>query len=89
MVHIHKLLYLQWNNQNSTVDNNSIDINRRARLIRDNYDSQINNRFKELGKIDWLWNEETQESNKIVWQQWYRPRYEHEQYVNYIYNEKN
>lgn len=89
MVHIHKLLYLQWNNQNSTVDNNSIDINRRARLIRDYYDLQIHNRFRDFGKIDWLWNEETQQSNRVVWQQWYRPRFEHEQYVNYIYNEKN
>jgi len=89
MIHIHKLLYLQWNNQNSTVDNNSIDINRRARLIRDYYDTKIHERFMELGKVDWLWNEETKESNRIVWQQWYRPRYEHEQHVNYIYDEKH
>ena len=48
MVHIKKVLYLQYNNRNSTVDNNSIDINRRARLIRDYYDKDIHNRIIEL-----------------------------------------
>ena len=32
------MLYVQYNNGDSTVDNNRVDINRRARLIRDYYD---------------------------------------------------
>ena len=38
MVHVRKLLYLQWNNYSTTTDVNAIDINRRSRLIRDYYD---------------------------------------------------
>jgi len=56
MVHIKKMLYLQYNNRNSAVDNNAIDINRRSRLIRDHYDLQIHNRILELGKTDWNWD---------------------------------
>lgn len=63
MVHIRKMLYLQYNNRNSTVDNNVIDINRKARLIRDHYDKAIHNRIIELGKHDWNWNEQTQRSS--------------------------
>lgn len=63
IIHINKLLYLQYNNGNSTVDNNWKDINRKARLIKDYYDKQIHERFIELGLDDWEWIEELQRSN--------------------------
>jgi glycosyltransferase involved in cell wall biosynthesis len=85
MIHIKKLLYLQYNNRNSTVDNNAIDINRRARLIRDYYDSAIHGRILEFGKKDWNWIEETQTSYKTM-RSYAIPRfYEEEQVMNYIY----
>ena len=65
MVHVKKMLYLQWNNRNSTVDNNSVDINRRARLIRDHYDFQIHQRIIELGKHDWNWDGSRGHSQKF------------------------
>jgi hypothetical protein len=46
------MLYLQWDNRNSTVSNNGIDINRRARAIRDHYNDKIKARFDELGLED-------------------------------------
>ena len=63
IVHIHKMLYLQYNNRNSTVDNNALDINRKARLIRDHYDLAIHNRIIELGGTDWDWHEDIQRSS--------------------------
>lgn len=51
-LHIRKMLYLQWNDGNSTVTNNVIDINRRARAIRDHYNDKIKARFDELGLVD-------------------------------------
>ena len=65
MLHVKKMLYLQWNNRNSAVDNNSVDINRRARLIRDHYDFQIHQRIIELGKHDWNWDESRGHSQKF------------------------
>lgn len=65
MVHVPKMLYLQYNNRNSTVDNNATDINRKARLIRDFYDKQIHERIVQLGKYDFEWNEELQRSNPL------------------------
>jgi glycosyltransferase involved in cell wall biosynthesis len=65
MVHVKKMLYLQWNNRNSAVDNNVKDINRRARLIRDHYDFQIHQRIIELGKHDWNWDELRGHSQKF------------------------
>lgn len=62
MLHIKKMLYLQWNNRQSTVDFNGKDINRRARVIKDFYDLAINRRIKELGFIDWSWDESTAKS---------------------------
>ena len=56
--HIRKMLYLQYNNRNSTVDNNSTDINRRSRLIKDYYDRAIHNRIEKLGKVDTCWIKE-------------------------------
>jgi glycosyltransferase involved in cell wall biosynthesis len=65
MVHVKTMLYLQWNNRNSAVDNNVKDINRRARLIRDHYDFQIHQRIIELGKQDWNWDELKGHSQKF------------------------
>lgn len=85
MIHVKKMLYLQYNNGNSTVDNNVIDINRRARLIKDYYDPHIHKRIKQLGKVDWNWNEETQCSLKTI-RSGASPRfYEEEQVMNYSY----
>lgn len=63
MLHINKMLYLQYNNRNSTVDNNATDINRKSRLIKEFYDKQIKERFVELGVEDWEWNESDGRSN--------------------------
>jgi len=82
--HIKKMLYLQYNNRNSTVDNNSTDINRKARLIRDYYDVQIHERIKQLGGFDWNWDLNEGHSHKL--QNWMdRTRYyDNEEVLNYI-----
>jgi hypothetical protein len=85
MVHIKKMLYLQWNNRNSTVDNNATDINRRSRLIRDYYDKQIHDRIIELGKHDWNWDDNAGHSQKLQNNTPIRKFYEEEQVLNYIY----
>ena len=84
-IHVKRLLYLQYNNRNSTVDNNSQDINRRARLIRDHYDLAIHNRILELGFHDWNWDEEKGHSQKFQNNTPIRKYYEEEQVMNYIY----
>lgn len=85
MVHIKQMLYLQYNNRNSTVDNNSIDINRKARLIKDFYDFQIHERIIELGGIDWDWNEEEGRSSKFQNDSENLKYFKEENYLNYIY----
>jgi glycosyltransferase involved in cell wall biosynthesis len=85
MIHVKKVLYLQYNNKNSTVDNNSNDINRRARLIRDYYDTAIHNRIEELGFHDWNWSEEDGHSQKFQNRCPIRKYYDEEQVMNYIY----
>ena len=85
MIHVKKVLYLQKNNRNSTVDNNSQDINRRARLIRDYYDLAIHNRIQELGFHDWNWDEEAGHSQKFQNSVPIRKYFEEEQIMNYIY----
>ena len=87
MIHINKLLYLQYNNRNSTVDNNANDINRKARLIRDFYEKQIHERFIELGMRDWEWNEFDQRGNLFQNDMDRLQYYDKENFVNYIYNE--
>lgn len=87
MLKIDEVLYMQWNNFSSTVDFNLIDINRRARLIRNYYDKDIHNRIIELGKYDWDWDEETQKCHHSWWMD--RTRFfEREQVLNYIYTEQ-
>jgi glycosyltransferase involved in cell wall biosynthesis len=85
MVHIKKMLYLQYNNRNSAVDNNAIDINRRARLIRDHYDLQIHNRILELGKTDWNWVDNLGHSQKFQNNISIKKYYEEEEVLNKIY----
>jgi glycosyltransferase involved in cell wall biosynthesis len=85
MVHIKKMLYLQYNDRNSAVDNNAIDINRRARLIRDHYDLQIHNRILELGKTDWNWNDSLGHSQKFQNNISIKKYYEEEEVLNKIY----
>jgi len=84
MIHLKRMLYVQYNNYNSTVDNNSTDINRRARLIKDYYDPFIHERIAELGKFDWSWDEENNRGYYL--QNWMdRTRYyEREEVLNYI-----
>jgi len=84
-IHVKRMLYLQYNNRNSTVDNNAQDINRRARLIRDHYDMAIHNRIIELGFEDWCWDDEREHSHKFQNHQPVRKLYEEEQVMNYIY----
>lgn len=85
MIHVKKVLYIQYNNQNSTVDNNSQDINRRARLIRDHYDMRIHNRISELGFFDWNWDDNEQQSQKFQNKVPIRKYHKEEQVMNYIY----
>jgi glycosyltransferase involved in cell wall biosynthesis len=85
MIHVKKVLYYQYNNRNSTVDNNANDINRRARLIRDYYDTAIHNRILELGFHDWNWIEEEGHSQKLQTRAPIRKYFEEEEVMNYIY----
>ena len=85
MVHIKKMLYLQWNDRNSTVDNNSVDINRRSRLIRDFYDVQIHNRILELGKKDWNWDDSVGHSQKFQNKVFTTKYHQEEEILNKIY----
>jgi hypothetical protein len=85
MIHVKKVLYLQYNNNNSTVDNNATDINRRARLIRDHYDLRIHQRIEELGFFDWNWDELNRHSQKFQNNVPIRKYYKQEQVMNYIY----
>jgi hypothetical protein len=78
------MLYVQYNNGDSTVDNNRVDINRRARLIRDYYDTQIKDRFEELGKEDWMWDYEKNHSIKDISYRDYDRYGKNEEFVNYI-----
>jgi O-antigen biosynthesis protein len=85
MLHVKKMLYIQYHSRNSTVDNNSVNINRLSRLIRDHYDKAIHERIIELGGQDWDWDEVTQTSPKFL-NNISRPLYhENEKYLNYIY----
>ena len=83
-IHLKKMLYVQYNNGDSTVDNNRVDINRRARLIRDYYDELIKNRFEELGHEDWLWDYDSNHSIKDLGHRDYDRYHENEEFCNYI-----
>ncbi len=85
MIHVKKVLYFQYNNRNSTVDNNATDINRRARLIRDYYDKAIHERIIELGYHDWNWSDEDGHSQKFQNKVPIRKYYHEEEVMHYIY----
>lgn len=85
MVHIKQMMYIQYNNRNSTVDNNSIDINRRARLIKDHYDRQIHDRIIQLGGTDWDWDESLQRGSKLQNDMQKLKYFKEESYLNYTY----
>ena len=85
IVHIRKMLYLQFNNRNSTTGSNAVDINRRARLIKDHYDLAIHNIIEELGKFDHEWIYEKGHSNKLQNDSQNLMYGENEQILNYIY----
>jgi hypothetical protein len=85
IIHVKKVLYIQYNNKNTTVDNNSIDINRRARLIRDYYDKQIHEKIIEMGKHDWNWVENENCSQKFQNHIFIRKFHSEEEILNYIY----
>ena len=65
IIHVKQVLYIQYNNKNTTVDNNAIDINRRARLVRDYYDKKIHEKIIKMGKHDWNWVENENCSQKF------------------------
>jgi len=89
IVHIKKMLYIQYFKLGSTVDLNSFDINRRSRLIRDFYDPMIHKRISDLGFLDWEWDEEKGDSiHKSGWTRIDKSDIglgDREQVMNYIY----
>lgn len=85
MIHVKKVLYIQYSSGNTTTDNNAQDINRRARLIRDYYDWAIHHRIRELGFTDWNWDDEGGHSQKFQNGITVRKLYDEEQKMNYIY----
>ena len=89
IIHIKKLLYIQYFKLGSTVDMNSFDINRRARLIRDCYDEKIHRRIEELGFFDWEWDVSNNRStHQSHWTQSDKSdlRFgDQEQVMNYVY----
>jgi glycosyltransferase involved in cell wall biosynthesis len=89
IIHIKKMLYIQYFKLGSTVDLNSFDINRRSRLIRDFYNLKIHNRIEDLGFSDWEWDEEKKDSvHKSCWAKTDKSDImfgEQEQVMNYIY----
>ena len=89
IIHIKRMLYIQHFKLGSTVDLNSFDINRRARLIRDFYNLKIHRRIEELGFFDWEWDKEKEDSiHKSSWARIDKSDIglgEQEQVMNYIY----
>jgi len=89
IIHIKRMLYIQYFKLGSTVDRNSFDINRRARLIRDFYNPEIHKRIEGLGFHDWEWDDEKKDSvHKTSWTRVDKSdlRFgEQEQVINYIY----
>jgi hypothetical protein len=85
-VRIPKLGYLQYiyhnSNGRNTHDLSRADIQRRVRSIMYFYNDAINERFKELGVIDYAYKEN--ENNPLNVESRFG---EDENYVNYIYND--
>ena len=90
MIHIKEMLYLQYSDKNTTTDNNVIDINRRARLIRDHYNNRIHQRIIDLGGTDWDWNDQTGETPKFQFTGKENLKFGiEEKYLNYVYSKKH
>ena len=85
IIHVKQVLYIQYNNKNTTVDNNAIDINRRARLIRDYYDKKIHEKIIKIGKHDWNWVENENCSQKFQNHIFIKKFHSEEEILNYIY----
>jgi glycosyltransferase involved in cell wall biosynthesis len=86
MIHIKHMLYLQYSNKNTTTNNNSRDINRKARLIRDYYNPKIHQRILDLGGIDWDWDEMTKTSPRLQNDGWENLKFGTEENIlNYVY----
>ena len=85
IIHVKQVLYIQYNNKNTTVDNNAIDINRRARLIRDYYDKKIHEKIIKMGKHDWNWVENENCSQKFQNHIFIKKFHSEEEILNYIY----
>jgi len=86
--HIRKMLYLQYNNRNSTVDNNATDINRRSRLIKDAYDQRIHERILQLDKKDTCWDENLGHARRLQNDMFGVVYGKEEQILNYIIDEE-
>jgi len=89
IIHIKKMLYIQYFKLGSTVDLNAFDINRRARLIRDFYNLDIHKRIQDLGFHDWEWDDVKNDSvHKSSWAKVDKSDIglgEQEQVLNYVY----
>ena len=85
IIHVKQVLYIQYNNKNTTVDNNAIDINRRARLVRDYYDKKIHEKIIKMGKHDWNWVENENCSQKFQNHIFIKKFHSEEEILNYIY----
>jgi glycosyltransferase involved in cell wall biosynthesis len=89
MIHVKEMLYLQYSDKNTTTSNNSIDINRRARLIRDHYNERIHQRIIDLGGNDWDWDEKTRSSPRLQNSEFERLKYGVDEcYLNTVYERK-
>jgi glycosyltransferase involved in cell wall biosynthesis len=86
MIHVKEMLYLQYSDKNTTTSNNSIDINRRARLVRDHYNERIHQRILDLGGNDWDWDAETKSTPRIQNSGFDKLKFGVEEcYLNYVY----
>ena len=89
MLHVKEMLYLQYSNKNTTTSNNSIDINRRSRLIRDYYNESIHQRISDLGGNDWDWDEESRSTPRLQNSGLDKLKFGHDEcYLNYVYERK-
>lgn len=81
MVRIPKLLYLQFYHGSNTQDITRKDIQRRVRSISEFYNKKINDRFLELGKVDWAY--QSNPNNPLITESRFG---DDEGYVNYTMN---
>lgn len=65
IIHIPEILYIQYMNSggNNTQEPRRAEIQRLVDWIQKYYDIKIHNRIIELGKNDWCWNDQTEQSD--------------------------